>query len=261
MTERELEARLIHEQIPLPNGFDARQEAALCRAMAQTRGVAHRPKRTLLLAAALMLLTGAAFAAGGRGLAFFWRQASPEAERLIERGIAQSGGRLDAAEFVVREAVFDGSTLQAVIVVRAENGRRAVMLGQNGNVSRDAVLVEIGETGDVAWAEDEDGALLVYFSQTVRDAGETLHVAWPCSAAVADADGLHWAKPQTGMLEFDVPRVQSQSFAMQTSVGWAEWLTVTGIRVSTTPLGMALEIRLSAERAAARGPAGICRGG
>lgn len=44
------------------------------------------------------------------------------------------------------------------------------------------------------------------------------------------------------MLEFDVPRVQSQSFAMQTSVGWAEWLTVTGIRVSTTPLGMALEI-------------------
>ena len=175
-------------------------------------------------------------------MAFFWRQASPEAERLIERGIAQSGGRLDAAEFVVREAVFDGSTLQAVVVVRAENGRRAVMLGQNGNVSRDAVLVEIGETGDVAWAEDEDGALLVYFSQTVRDAGETLHVAWPCSAAVADADGLHWAKPQTGMLEFDVPRVQSQSFAMQTSVGWAEWLTVTGIRVSTTPLGMALEI-------------------
>lgn len=87
MTERELEARLIHEQIPLPNGFDARQEAALCRAMAQTRGVVHRPKRTLLLAAALMLLTGAAFAAGGRGLAFFWRQASPEAERLIERGL------------------------------------------------------------------------------------------------------------------------------------------------------------------------------
>ena len=43
MTERELEARLIHEQIPLPNGFDTRQEAALCRAMAQTRGVAHRP--------------------------------------------------------------------------------------------------------------------------------------------------------------------------------------------------------------------------
>lgn len=222
MTERELEARLTHEQIPLPNGFDARQEAALCRAMAQTRGASHRPRRTLLLAAALMLLTGAAFAAGGRGLAFFWRQASPEAERLIERGIAQSGGRLDAAEFVVREAVFDGSTLQAVVAVRAENGRRAVMLGQNGNVSRGAVLVEIGETGDVAWAEDEDSALLVYISQTVRGEGETLHVAWPCSAAVADADGLHWAKPQTGVLEFDVPRVQPQSFAMQTSVGWAE---------------------------------------
>ncbi|MFR3407453.1 MAG: hypothetical protein ACLTV6_13455 [Christensenellales bacterium] len=210
MTEQELEARLIHEQIPLPNGFDARQEAALCRAMAQTRGVAHRPKRTLLLAAALMLLTGAAFAAGGRGLAFSGGRHRRRRSGLSS-GIAQSGGRLDAAEFVVREAVFDGSTLQAVVVVRAENGRRAVMLGKNGNVSRDAVLVEIGETGDVAWAEDEDGALLVYFSQTVRDAGETLHVAWPCSAAVADADGLHWAKPQTGMLEFDVPRVQSQS--------------------------------------------------
>lgn len=52
MTERELEARLIHEQIPLPNGFDARQEARCVERWRDARRGA-RPKRTCMLAAAL----------------------------------------------------------------------------------------------------------------------------------------------------------------------------------------------------------------
>ena len=144
MTEREIEARLRNERISLPDGFEARQEAALCRVMAKRECVL--PKRMAWLVAALaLMMSAAAIAAGGRGLAFFWRQASPEAERLIEKGIAQSGGQLDAAEFVVREAVYDGSVLQAVVAVRGKENRRAVMLGDDGNVSADAVLVDVGE--------------------------------------------------------------------------------------------------------------------
>lgn len=119
MTEREIEARLRNERISLPDGFEARQEATLRRVMARREGVL--PKRMAWLAAALVLMmSAAAIAAGGRGLAFFWRQASPEAERLVEKGIAQSGGQLDAAEFVVREAVYDGNVLQAVVAVQGK---------------------------------------------------------------------------------------------------------------------------------------------
>lgn len=171
MTEREIEARLRNERISLPDGFEARQEAGLTPRngekrgrIAQTNGVAGGGAR-------------ADDERGGdsrrrRGLAFFWRQASPEAERLIEKGIAQSGGQLDAAEFVVREAVYDGNVLQAVVAVQGKENRRAVMLGDDGNVSADAVLVDVGEDGEIETAREEDGVLLVYIRQEMADGGK-----------------------------------------------------------------------------------------
>ena len=93
MTEREIEERLRNERISLPDGFEARQEAALRRVMAKREGVL--PKRMAWLAAALVLMmSAAAIAAGGRGLAFFWRQASPEAERLVEKGLRNPAASL-----------------------------------------------------------------------------------------------------------------------------------------------------------------------
>ena len=75
MTEREIEARLRNERISLPDGFEARQEAALRRVMAKRECVL--PKRMAWLVAALaLMMSAAAIAAGGRGLAFFWRQAT-----------------------------------------------------------------------------------------------------------------------------------------------------------------------------------------
>ena len=214
MTEREIEARLRNERISLPDGFEARQEAALCRVMAKRECVL--PKRMAWLVAALaLMMSAAAIAAGGRGLAFFWRQASPEAERLVEKGIAQSGGQLDAAEFVVREAVYDGSVLQAVVAVQGKENRRAVMLGDDGNVSADAVLVDVGEDGEIETAREEDGVLLVYIRQEMRTAENELHVVWPCFASVADTDGLSWSSPQIGTLVFDVPRTAPQTLDMQ----------------------------------------------
>ena len=71
MTEREIEARLRNERISLPDGFEARQEAALRRVMAKREGVL--PKRMAWLVAALaLMMSAAAIAAGGRGLVFFW---------------------------------------------------------------------------------------------------------------------------------------------------------------------------------------------
>lgn len=67
MNEHELEDRLHHERIILPEGFDGRQEAVLFRAMEQKR----RPvQRAFVLAVALALLICAtALAADGLGLA------------------------------------------------------------------------------------------------------------------------------------------------------------------------------------------------
>lgn len=243
MTLKEVETRLRSETIALPDGFETRQEAILRRVTMGERRGRVVSWRMCILAAGLMLLMGAAaWAAGRRGLAFFWRQTAPEAERLVEKGISQSGGQLEAAAFAVREAVYDGSILQAVIEVRTAENRHAVMLGRDGNVRADAVLVDIGEEGNVQWAEDEDGALLVYISQPVIERRETLHVEWPCSASVAAADGLSWAEPQTGVLKFDVPCVQPQTVEMQTDIDLEGWLTVTGVRARFTPLGTTLEI-------------------
>lgn len=242
MTQQEIETRLRDERICLPDGFDARQEAVLHRTIAK-KGAARMPKRMALLAAAIALLMGAAaLAAGGRGLAFFWRQASPEAERLVEKGIAQSGGQLDAAEFAVREAVYDGSVLQAVVAIRATENRRAVMMGDDGNVSADAVLVDIGMEGETETAREEDGALLVYLRQSVQAEEETLHVVWPCSASVTSADSLSWSSPQRGMLTFDVPRTTPQKLGMQMKLELGQTLTLTGVNVETTPLGATLTL-------------------
>ena len=91
MTEREIEARLRNERISLPDGFEARQEAALCRVMAKRECVL--PKRMAWLVAALaLMMSAAAIAAGGRGLAFFWRQASPEAKRVLFAALCRALG-------------------------------------------------------------------------------------------------------------------------------------------------------------------------
>ncbi|HIQ63191.1 MAG: hypothetical protein UFE80_06530 [Christensenellales bacterium] len=241
MNEHELEDRLHHERIILPEGFDGRQEAVLFRAMEQKR----RPvQRAFVLAVALALLICAtALAADGLGLAFFWGDASPDAESLVERGVPQSGGQLDDATFTVREAVFDGNTLQAVVAVQAVEGKRAVMQGYHGNVSADGVLVDCGEEGSIEWAEEEDGTLLLYISQAIFSEEAQLSVTWPCSTALASADGSRWVHEQSGVLCFEVPRIEAQTLKLSATVDWSGLLTVTDVEVAYTPLGMDLQIR------------------
>lgn len=205
---------------------------------------ADRLKEPLCFAAALALLMCAtALAADGLGLAFFWRDASPEAEALVEKHIPQSGGQLDDATFTVREAVFDGNTLQAVVAVQGAHGKRAVMQGYNGNVSADSVLVDCGEEGSIEWADEEDGTLLLYISQAISSEEAQLSVTWPCSTALASADGSRWVSQQSGVLHFEVPRIEAQTLRLSATVDWSGLLTVTDVEVAYTPLGMDLQIR------------------
>lgn len=76
MTEREIEARLRNERISMPDGFEARQEAALRCVMAKRECVL--PKRMAWLVAALaLMMSAAAIAAGGRG----WRSSGGRLRR------------------------------------------------------------------------------------------------------------------------------------------------------------------------------------
>ena len=102
MTEREIEARLRNERISLPDGFEARQEAALRRVMAKREGVL--PKRMAWLAAALALMMSAAAM-----LAAIWDDwpramacvtATPaQAAGLTDRGAIRPGLRADLIRF------------------------------------------------------------------------------------------------------------------------------------------------------------------
>ena len=101
-------------------------------------------------------------------------------------------------EFVVREAVYDGNVLQAVVAVRGKENRRAVMLGDDGNVSADAVLVDVGEDGEIETAREEDGVLLVYIRQEMRTAENELHVVWPCFCIRGGRGWPELVKPADG---------------------------------------------------------------
>ena len=191
------------------------------------------------------MMSAAAIAAGGRGLALFWRQAWPEAERLVEKGIAQSGGQLDAAEFVVREArsLPDGGVLQAVVAVRGKENRRAVMLGDDGNVrrrcgtcgalARMAKLRLHGRKTACCWCTSDRRCGRRKMSFTWF--GRALH---PWRTRMASS----WSSPQIGTLVFDVPRTAPQTLDMQMRIELEHALTLTHIAVETTPLGATLTI-------------------
>lgn len=241
MNEHELEERLHHERIILPEGFDGRQEAVLFRAMAHRRRPA---KRTLVLAAALALLmcaTGTCRRRPGAGLLL--ARCFAGSRGACGKAHSPVGGQLDDATFTVREAVFDGNTLQAVVAVQGAHGKRAVMQGYNGNVSADSVLVDCGEEGSIEWADEEDGTLLLYISQAISSEEAQLSVTWPCSTALASADGSRWVSQQSGVLHFEVPRIEAQTLRLSATVDWSGLLTVTDVEVAYTPLGMDLQIR------------------
>ena len=215
---------------------------------ARPRRISRRRAAVLLLLALLALAVGGVAYTVRRGVLNFTEDfgfapmvSQDGAERLVTSG-SLAHIELERTIIDVREAVYDGSVLQAVVAVRGKENRRAVMLGDDGNVSADAVLVDVGEDGEIETAREEDGVLLVYIRQEMRTAENELHVVWPCFASVADADGLSWSSPQMGTLVFDVPRTAPQTLDMQMRVELEHALTLTHIAVETTPLGATLTI-------------------
>ena len=215
---------------------------------ARPRRISRRRAAVLLLLALLALAVGGVAYTVRRGVLNFTEDfgfapmvSQDGAERLVTSG-SLAHIELERTIIDVREAVYDGSVLQAVVAVQGKENRRAVMLGDDGNVSADAVLVDVGEDGEIETAREEDGVLLVYIRQEMRTAENELHVVWPCFASVADADGLSWSSPQIGTLVFDVPRTAPQTLDMQMRIELEHALTLTHIAVETTPLGATLTI-------------------
>ena len=251
MTEWELENRLHTEKIALPSGFDARQENALIQAMATRKQGGRRYRWTVVLAAVIILSVATAAAAGYWGLAHFWKSTSPDAVALIESSITQTGGRMADATFIVREAVFDGRTLQAVLAVRATEGRIAVLEGQNDNIRDDCVRVDCwlneieGQKSHASMTEgqvDENGVLNFYISETLDKALGTdeVHVSLKC--ATMTADGNRWGNRQVETIEFDLPRIAPKTVEMDVSAELEDWLSIEHVRASYTALGATLEI-------------------
>ena len=193
----DLEKRLHTEKIMLPDGFDARQENVLMKAMVSRVEKGHRYKWVIVFASLMTLLIATAAAAGYWGLTHFWKDASPDAVALIESGISQTGGELDDATFVVREAVFDGKTLQAVLTIQATDGRVAVLENQNDNVRDNCVRVDCwlgaienqkGITGCIDGQYDQEGTLTLYISETLEkelDVDRT-HISLGCATMTAN---------------------------------------------------------------------------
>ena len=246
MNDRELFERMHAERAPLPDGFDARQEAALRRAMAAP-GRRFPVRRTMAaVLAALMLACGAAGAAGYLGVAHFWAEPKPEAEGWIEREIAQTGGVLESATFTVREAVFDGRMLQTVVAVRAADGR--IPTAEDGDcIAQNALIVscvgrQIGGqtwTGSLITTEyEEDGTMLLYACDEL--AVELTEARVP--VALTYRASLPGQAGETTTLTFDVPRVAAERRTCGAQARLEDALTIRSVSVSYTPLGMDVTI-------------------
>lgn len=252
----DLEKRLHTEKIMLPDGFDARQENVLMKAMVSRVGKGHRYRWAIVFASLMTLLIATAAAAGYWGLTHFWKDASPDAVALIESGISQTGGELDDATFVVREAVFDGKTLQAVLTIQATDGRVAVLENQNDNVRDNCVRVDCwlgaienqkGITGCIDGQYDQEGTLILYISETLEKELDVdrAHISLGCATMTANHE--RWSNRQSGNIEFEIPRITPKTIEMDTEVDLEGWLSIRHVKVSYTPLGATLEIRYKPE--------------
>lgn len=252
----DLEKRLHTEKIMLPDGFDARQENVLMKAMVSRVGKGHRYRWVIVFASLMTLLIATAAAAGYWGLTHFWKDASPDAVVLIESGISQTGGELDDATFVVREAVFDGKTLQAVLTIQATDGRVAVLENWNDNVRDNCVRVDCwlgaienqkGITGCIDGQYDQEGTLTLYISETLEKELDVdrAHISLGCATMTANHE--RWSNRQIGSIEFEIPRITPKTVEMDTEVDLEGWLSIEHVKASYTPLGATLEIRYKPE--------------
>ena len=186
----------------------------------------------------------------------FWKDASPDAVALIESGISQTGGELDDATFVVREAVFDGKTLQAVLTIQATDGRVAVLENQNDNVRDNCVRVDCwlgaienqkGITGCIDGQYDQEGTLTLYISETLEKELDVdrAHISLGCATMTANHE--RWSNRQSGNIEFEIPRITPKTVEMDTEVDLEGWLSIEHVKASYTQLGATLEIRYKPE--------------
>lgn len=266
MTDRDIRERMHAGRAGMPPGFDARQDALLMRlvagqAPARRTAPIKRPF-ALALAVSLLLLGGVAGATGSLSLARFWREANPEGERLVQSGIAQTGGETDGASFAVREAVLDGTTLEALIEVRGKEGftpleensdELLALLGETdwakspeaertlavgcGTTSVDGTTLSVG--GGASMIE-EDGTLLIYVRDVLEDAVQTenARITMACWAHPAnDPQGRQKAE-----LSFTLPVVERETAACAMNADMEGWLTVTRVEASYTPLSMEADI-------------------
>ncbi|MDO5377830.1 MAG: hypothetical protein Q4G52_05795 [Clostridia bacterium] len=265
MTDQDIRERMRAERACTPPGFDARQDALLKRLTAKAperRAMPLKRPAVLALAFSLLLACGAAGASGYMGLARFWRDVKPEAEELIQEKVAQTGGEMSGASFAVREAVFDGKTVEALIEVRGKGG--FMPLDENGE-ELEALLSEtdwaqsqeakntlaVGcdvsdvdgvtlSSGTSESMREEDGTLLVYVSDVLERTVE---------AEQAQITMTCWTYPasnpreiQRAELTFALSVVEREKVACDMSADMEGWLTVTRVETSYTPLSMEAEI-------------------
>lgn len=265
MTDREMRERMHAERAEAPAGFAARQDALLARLTAggALRGAMPAKRRmAFALALTLLLIGGAASASGYLRLTRFWREANPEAERLVQSGIAQTGGELSGVSFAVREAVFDGRTVEALVEVRGEEGFQPM---EEGGEELEGLLCKTDWTqtreaertlavgcdvcdvsgaslssGAGASMREEDGTLLLYVSDVLEETvrAQSAQVTLTCWTYPASDP----QKRQTAELAFALPVMEQQKAACDMSADMEGWLTVMRVEASYTPLSMELTI-------------------
>lgn len=260
MTERELKMRMHAERAPLPEGFQTRHDRLLRDLTAKQRAPRMRMKGAVIFALALIMLAacGAAVAARYYGMTAFWYDPQPGAQELIESGISQKGGVMESATFTVREAVFDGSTLQVVMEIRVKEGYVPVDEFSDKvyelyleddpqrrpmDVSIDLMDINGGISLSGGMSEpqyEDDGTMILYQYMVMEEPvdADVAHVKLGCRAW-PDGD---YTQMESASLTFDIPRVESETIRSDAVLDMQQF-TITALEAVYTPLRLDVTLR------------------
>ena len=231
MTERELEARLRNERISLPDGFEARQEAALRRVMAKREGVL--PKRMAWLAAALVLVLTTAYAAVVTHTELVWNAGHPienEADDhlgLLTGKAGTSGDSLTigGVTFTVQDGIYSPETGQlfASAVISADESVQLVGVESDMEWEVRAVtpVSEKLDPSGISWAEwaEQNGKTLVPVRMEIRGSMQFPNIPMFCDFLTQNPDGTVSVGFQVDLTEADTSHLKSCEVQLECRVG------------------------------------------
>lgn len=194
----------------------------------------------------------------------------PEAENLVQKDVAQQGGETIPASFTLREAVYDGTTIN-MVVCATPSSEDILLIGadsspndpvSNLGISSSQTIAEYAaaqgktklyslslhdkesDAASMDWKLESDGSLVFIYTTRRESDADILPVTLHCSSVVVNADGtrdgdsiqrteLHFELQNNAIAQTEVTTLDELNVAIENA-----GVVVERIDLKSTALGL-----------------------